>query len=103
MELSSHGADQGVTGSCHLLECAGKRRHGKHRAIRLRHHLKHNLWNEHISVVFVGYAAQGTLARRIIDGAESVRVYSEDIPVRAAIHTIGGFSAGGNTSVAPKL
>ncbi|MDQ7072553.1 MAG: MBL fold metallo-hydrolase [Gammaproteobacteria bacterium] len=60
---------------------------------RVRHHLKHNLWNEHNSIVFVGYAAQGTLARKIIDGAKIVRLYGEEIRVRAAIHTIGGFSA----------
>lgn len=60
---------------------------------RIRHHLKHSLWNERDSVVFVGFAAQGTLARRIIDGAQHVRVYNEDIPVNASIHTIGGFSA----------
>lgn len=60
---------------------------------RVRHHLKHNLWRRECSVVFVGYAAQGTLARRIIDGAKRVRIYGEDILVRASIHTIGGFSA----------
>ncbi len=60
---------------------------------RVRHHLKHNLWNKHNSIVFVGYAALGTLARQIIDGAERVRIFGEDIPVRANIHTIGGFSA----------
>jgi len=60
---------------------------------RVRHHLKHNLWRKECSVVFVGYAAQGTLARRIIDGAKRVHIYSEEIPVRASIHTIGGFSA----------
>jgi metallo-beta-lactamase family protein len=60
---------------------------------RVRHHLKHNLWREASSVVFVGFAARGTLARRIIDGAEEVRIYREDIPVRAQIHTINGFSA----------
>ncbi len=60
---------------------------------RVRHHLKHNLWREDCSIVFVGYAAQGTLARRIIDGAERVRIFGEEIPVRASIHTIGGFSA----------
>ena len=43
--------------------------------------------------MFVGFAAQGTLARRIIDGAEQVRIFGEDIKVRANIHTIGGFSA----------
>jgi metallo-beta-lactamase family protein len=60
---------------------------------RVRHHLKHNLAREHCSVVFVGFAAQGTLARRIIDGAESVRIFGEEIAVRARVHTINGFSA----------
>jgi metallo-beta-lactamase family protein len=60
---------------------------------RVRHHLKHNLAREHCSVVFVGFAAQGTLARRIIDGAKSVHIYGEEIAVRARIHTINGFSA----------
>jgi metallo-beta-lactamase family protein len=55
--------------------------------------LRHNLWREESSIVFVGYAAYGTLARRIIDGAEHVRIFREDIPVRAEIHTINGFSA----------
>lgn len=60
---------------------------------RVRHHLKHNLWKQRSSIVFVGYAAQGTLARRIIDGAREVRVFNEDIPVRAQVWTINGFSA----------
>ena len=60
---------------------------------RVRHHLKNSLWREDCSVVFVGFAAHGTLARRIIDGAPVVRVLGEDIPVRARIHTINGFSA----------
>jgi metallo-beta-lactamase family protein len=60
---------------------------------RVRHHLKHNLWREDSSVVFVGYAARGTLARLIIDGAKHVRLFGEDIPVRAKVFTINGFSA----------
>jgi metallo-beta-lactamase family protein len=60
---------------------------------RIRHHLRHNLWREQCSIVFVGFAARGTLARTIIDGAPSVRIFDEDIRVRAGIHTINGFSA----------
>ena len=60
---------------------------------RIRHHLKHNLWRAECSIVFVGYAADGTPARRIIDGARHVRILDEDIAVRARIHTINGFSA----------
>ncbi|MEZ5462008.1 MBL fold metallo-hydrolase [Dokdonella sp.] len=60
---------------------------------RVRHHLKHNLWRERCSIVFVGYAAEGTPARRIVDGAESVRLFNSDVPVRAQVWTINGFSA----------
>jgi metallo-beta-lactamase family protein len=60
---------------------------------RVRHHLKHNLGREHSSVIFVGYAAQGTLARRIVDGARTVDIFGEEYAVRAQVHTIGGFSA----------
>ena len=60
---------------------------------RVRHHLRHNLGREDSSVVFVGYAATGTLARRIIDGAKQVNIFGETIPVRARIYTINGFSA----------
>ncbi|HLQ11941.1 MAG TPA: MBL fold metallo-hydrolase [Steroidobacteraceae bacterium] len=60
---------------------------------RVRHHLVHNLPRSNASIVFVGYAAQGTPARRIIDGAPSITLFGEQIPVRAAVHTINGFSA----------
>jgi metallo-beta-lactamase family protein len=60
---------------------------------RVRHHLKHHLWRKNASVVFVGFAAQGTLARQIIDGAKSIRLFGEEIDVNANIYTINGFSA----------
>ena len=60
---------------------------------RIRHHLRHNLARPECSVVFVGFAAVGTLARNIIDGAKQVTIFGEHVPVRAAIHTINGFSA----------
>jgi metallo-beta-lactamase family protein len=60
---------------------------------RVRHHLRHNLGHSDCSVIFVGYAAEGTLARIIIEGATSVKLFGDDVPVRARIHTINGFSA----------
>jgi metallo-beta-lactamase family protein len=60
---------------------------------RVRHHLKHNISREVCSVIFVGFAAKGTLARQIIDGQNPVRILGDDLPVRAGIHTINGFSA----------
>ena len=60
---------------------------------RVRHHLKQNLGHSKSSIVFVGYAAVGTLARRIVDGAKEVSIFGEQIPVQARIYTINGFSA----------
>ncbi len=60
---------------------------------RVRHHLRHNLAHADCSVIFVGFAARGTLARIIIDGAQSIRLFGDHVPVRAKIHTINGFSA----------
>lgn len=60
---------------------------------RIRHHLEQNIARKECSILFVGYAAKGTLARHVIDGAKEVRIYGEKIPVRAKIHTINGFSA----------
>ena len=60
---------------------------------RVRHHLKQNIGRSQCSVVFVGFAAHGTLARQIVDGAKKVTIFGKDYPVRAHIHTIGGFSA----------
>lgn len=60
---------------------------------RVRHHLKHNLWRPQSSIVFVGFAARGTPARRIIDGAKSINLFGQPIQIRAAVYTINGFSA----------
>ncbi|OQK18545.1 MBL fold metallo-hydrolase [Methyloprofundus sedimenti] len=60
---------------------------------RITHHLKHGLWNRKNTIVFVGFAAYGTLARRIVDGAKTVKIFGEEIPVNASVFTIGGFSA----------
>ncbi|HWB49109.1 MAG TPA: MBL fold metallo-hydrolase [Stellaceae bacterium] len=60
---------------------------------RVRHHLRHNLWRPEAGIVFIGFAAQGTLARHIIDGAREVDLLGEPVAVRAQIHTINGFSA----------
>ncbi|MFT7880768.1 MAG: MBL fold metallo-hydrolase [Sulfurimonas sp.] len=60
---------------------------------RILQHFKHRLWNENNALVFVGYQVEGTLGRKIIDGEKKIRVYNEDIIVKAAVHTINGFSA----------
>jgi metallo-beta-lactamase family protein len=60
---------------------------------RILHHFKNRLWNPKNAVIFVGYQSVGTLGRHIIDGARWVKIYHEDILIKASVHTINGFSA----------
>ncbi len=59
---------------------------------RVRHHLKHNLWNTKTSIVFVGYQAEGTLGRMLIDGIKDVTLFGENVKVNAEIYNLQGFS-----------
>jgi len=63
---------------------------------RIRHHLKRNLPRAECAIVFTGFQAGGTLGRQIVDGATRVRLFRDDVPVRASVHTIGGLSAHGD-------
>ena len=60
---------------------------------RIRHHLAQNISRRECHVIIVGYQAAGTPGRALVDGAKHLRLFGEEIPVRAKIHTIGGLSA----------
>lgn len=69
---------------------------------RILHHFKHRLWNRKNAVIFVGYQVVGTLGRQMVDGARYVKIYREEILVRASIHTVNGFSAHADQSAIVK-
>lgn len=80
---------------------------------RIKHHLKHNIWNPTSTILFVGYQAPGTLGRKIVDGEKTVKILGDEFSVNARIEYIEGFSGhadqeglmnfvGSFTSKAPK-
>ena len=60
---------------------------------RIRHHFKHNIWRRNAHVIIVGFQAQGTPGRALVDGSKVFRIGGDEIAVNATIHTLGGFSA----------
>ena len=59
---------------------------------RICHHLKHNLWRKESTILFVGYQSEGTVGRKLMDGAQTVRLFGEEITVEAHIESLSGIS-----------
>ena len=62
---------------------------------RIRHHLKHNLWDARSSVIFVGYQAEGTLGKLLVEGVKDITLFGEAVHVNAEIYNLEGFSEEG--------
>jgi metallo-beta-lactamase family protein len=77
-----------ASGPCLIMAGSGMGNGG-----RILHHLKHGLWQPETAVMIVGYQAEGSLGRQLVDGAKSVKILGERIAVKARIHTLNGFSA----------
>jgi metallo-beta-lactamase family protein len=77
-----------VKGPCLIMAGSGMCNGG-----RIMHHLRHNLPIPETAVLIVGFQSPGTLGRKLVDGAPAVMIMGEEIPVRASVHTMGGFSA----------
>jgi metallo-beta-lactamase family protein len=77
-----------VKGPCLIMAGSGMCTGG-----RIMHHLRHNLPIPETAVLIVGFQSPGTLGRKLVDGAKSLMMFGEEVPVRASIHTMGGFSA----------
>jgi metallo-beta-lactamase family protein len=60
---------------------------------RIRHHFKQRIWDDRNTIIFTGYQAQGTLGRRLVDGAKNVKLFGEEYVVKAGVETLGGLSA----------
>jgi len=77
-----------VKGPCLIMAGSGMCTGG-----RIMHHLRHNLPIPETAVLIVGFQSPGTLGRKLVDGAKTLMIFGEEVPVRASIHTMGGFSA----------
>lgn len=88
LEASESQALNTMSGPAIIISASGMCNAG-----RIKHHLRHNAWRPGASLVFVGYQGIGTPGRKIVDGAKSIRLFNEDIAIKAKVYTIGGFSA----------